>query len=398
MLQKTLHFAVGTVTVRVRSPYPERFLNLCSAHGIRFWDLKWVSEQEFTLCLTRGDYKRLRGLTGKLECTYRAEKRKGFVFFANRFRRRKVLLAGLAAVLLSTVMGSFFVWDFVVEGNETVAEEEILRALEECGVTYGTFGLAIDSKMLRNKMLLKLPELSYLAVNVSGSRAYVQVRERVAVPEIVDQETARNVVAAKSGLVTKVQAMAGQAAVLPGTTVQKGDILISGVADTDTVGARILAGMGSVTARTWYTFTAPIAKAAMQKQFLEEETRFSLVFGRKRINFYSNNSSIEVLAYDTISSRMRWIVPGGIALPVVWVREARRSYSPAEKELPAGEAQKLGEEILTEYLMTQLAPGGKVVSTLTSVREETDRYLVTLSAECLEEIGRSEEILHSLEE
>ncbi|MBR4870445.1 MAG: sporulation protein YqfD [Oscillospiraceae bacterium] len=175
MLQKALHLAEGTVTLRVESPYPERFINLCSANGIRFWDLKWISEQAFSLKFTRRDYGRLRRLTGKLECSYRIEKRKGFVFFARRFRRRQVLLAGLAAAFIMTVMGSFFVWDIVVEGNETVGEEEILRALEECGVTYGTFGLGIDSQMLRNRMLLKVPQLSYLAVNVSGCRAYVQV-------------------------------------------------------------------------------------------------------------------------------------------------------------------------------------------------------------------------------
>lgn len=398
MLQKTLHLAVGTVTVRVESPYPERFLNLCSANGIRFWDLKWISAQEFILNMTRPEYQRLRRLTGKLECSYRVEKRKGFVFFARRFRRRQVLLAGMAMLLMATVLGSFFVWDFVVEGNESVSEEEILRALEECGVSYGTFGLSIDSRVLRNKVLLKIPALSYLAVNVSGSRAYVQVRERIAAPEIVDQETPRNVVAAKSGLVTKVQALAGTAAVLPGTTVKEGDLLISGVFDTDTVGTRILAGMGSVTGRTWYTFTAPIAKETVKKQFLEEETRFSLVLGRKRLNFYSNNSSIDGLGYDTISSRMRWIVPGNVALPVVWLRQERKSYSPGVEELSPMEAQKLGEEILTEYLLTQIAPGGEVISTLTSLREEEDRYYVTLSAECLEEIGRSEEILHDLEE
>ena len=401
MLQKMLHLTVGTVSVRVESPYPERFLNLCSANGLRFWDLKWISKQEFTLKFTRRDYGRLRGLTGKLDCTYRVERRKGFVFFARRFRRREVLLAGIAAAVILTVAGSLFVWDIVVEGNETVSEEEILRALEECGVSYGTFGLGIDSRVLRNQMLLKIPALSYLTVNISGSRAYVQVRERIPVPEIVDEKTPRNMVAEKSGLVTKVQVYSGKTAVLPGTMVEKGNLLISGVTDTDTMGARILAGMGSVTARTWYTFTVPISKETVWKESGEEDSRFAVVLGRKRINFYSNNrnnSSIEGLKYDTINSRMRWVLPGGLALPVTWVRESRQSYSSQAEKLSYMEAQKLGETILQEYLRAQLSPGGCVVSTLVSLREEEDIFYVTLSAECEEEIGRSEEILHDLEE
>ena len=398
MLQKALHLAAGTVTLRVESPYPERFINLCSANGIRFWDLKWLSEQEFSLKLTRRDYGRLRRLTGKLECSYRVEKRKGFVFFARRFRRRQVLLTGLAAAFIMTVAGSFFVWDIAVEGNETVAEEEILRALEECGVTYGTFGLGIDSGMLRNRMLLKVPQLSYVAVNVSGYRAYVQVRERVQVPQMVDEATACNIVAKKSGVVTKVQTFSGRAAVLPGTTVKEGDLLISGIADTDTTGARVLAGMGTVTARTWYTFTVPLDKERVLLTAGEEQHRFAAVAGRKRINFYRNSSSIGDAKYDTINSRMRWSLPGGLLLPFAWVRETRQSCACVPEELSPAEAQKLGETILLEYLHTQLSPGGKVVSTLTALREEKGVFYVTLSAECEEEIGRSEEILQNLEE
>ncbi|MBR4870444.1 MAG: sporulation protein YqfD, partial [Oscillospiraceae bacterium] len=106
---------------------------------------------------------------------------------------------------------------------------------------------------------------------------------------MVDEATACNIVAKKSGLVTKVQTFSGRAAVLPGTTVEEGDLLISGIADTDTAGARILAGMGSVTARTWYTFTVPISKEAVFLAAGEEEHRFAAVAGRKRINFYRNN-------------------------------------------------------------------------------------------------------------
>ena len=55
--------------------------------------------------------------------------------------------------------------------------------------------------------------------------------------------------------------------VLPGTSVEEGQLLISGVEDTDTVGARILAGRGSVTARTWYTLTTRMPLAAETKSY-----------------------------------------------------------------------------------------------------------------------------------
>ena len=58
-------------------------------------------------------------------------------------------------------------------------DEEILRALEQNGVGIGTFSFSLDPEGLRNRVLLEIPELSWLTVNVSGCRATVQVRERV---------------------------------------------------------------------------------------------------------------------------------------------------------------------------------------------------------------------------
>ena len=67
------------------------------------------------------------------------------------------------------------------------------------------------------------------------------------------------------GKESEVRALDGVAGVQPGTAVTEGQLLISGVEDTETVGARVLAGMGSVTARTWYTLTAAMPLEGPEK-------------------------------------------------------------------------------------------------------------------------------------
>ena len=57
--------------------------------------------------------------------------------------------------------------------------------------------MSVDSFELRNYILLEIPELSYIAVNVNGCRAYVQVRERTPAPELVSRRAPGNTVAAK---------------------------------------------------------------------------------------------------------------------------------------------------------------------------------------------------------
>lgn len=391
MLEKIVNQLQGKVRVRVVSGFPERILNLCGAQKLSFWNLRWESPTEFTCELSRQDWYRLRRAAKKLDCTLTLEKKAGVPFFLGRFRRRHVLLAGLCLCGALLFFGSFFIWDFTIEGNDTVSDEEILRALQENGITIGTFGFSVDAEDLRNHVLLEIPELSWITVNVSGCQAHVQVRERIPAPELANKRKPTNVVAAQAGLILKVQALDGQAMVLPGTTVEKGQILISGVVDTDTKGARILAGMGKVYARTWYRLTTTLPLTEEKKVYGREETKYALDFGTTRIKFY-RNSSIEGKNYDKITTRRR-LTFFGIPLPVIWVRESYHIYVTEPVSVQPAEAEAKGKRILTEYLNSQMGEEDSVSSTLCSSRQKDGALVVTLTAECKQQIGKTVDIL-----
>ena len=377
----------GQVRLRVECAFPERVLNLCGARDLAFWDLEWESDTAFTCRMSRLDYAALQRAAERLECRLTVVGREGVPFLLGRLRHRQALLVGLVGGGLVLFLGSFFIWDFEIEGNEAVPEEQILRALEDCGVTIGTFGMSLDGESIRNHVLLEIPELSWIAVNVSGCQANVQVRERVEPPELVDEETPANVVARRAGLVLEVRDWNGMAAVLPGTAVTEGQLLISGVEDLETLGARVLAGTGSVQARTWYSLTTTIPLQMETKRYTgREKTVLSLVLGKQRIKF-SSNSSISGEKYDKITQRTPWSLLG-VPLPVTVVTETYRFYETETVTLDAAQAKALGEEILTEQLEAQVAPYGTVTSTLCTSRQRGDALEVTLAAECVEEIAQ----------
>ncbi len=388
MLREIVNRFRGQTWVRVEAPFPERVLNLCSARGLAFWDLEWQSETAFTCRLSRRDCGRLRRALRNMDCQMTVVRGEGVPFFLGRFRRRYALLAGLTACALWVTVGSFFIWDFTVVGNETVTEQEILRALDGNGIGLGTLGQGLDTEDLRNHILLEIPELSWITVNVSGCRATVQVQERRPVPELVSKRRPTNVVARRAGLVLEVQALDGVACVLPGTSVTEGQLLISGVEDTETLGARVLSGMGTVEARTWYTLTANLPLSAPVKRYTgEERTFYSLVIGTRRIKFFSN-SGMEAGSYDKITTRDR-LTFFGIPLPVTVERETCRYYAPQTAAVDIAAAEESAEAALTEYLHTLVDDFGAVSSTLCTSRLEPDALAVTLTAECGEQIGRS---------
>lgn len=386
MLNALVNRLRGQVRVRAECAFPERVLNLCGAQDLAFWDLEWESPTAFTCRLSRRDWKTLQRVGKHLDCRFELVGLEGAPYFLLRFRHRQALVTGLVFCALALFLGSFFIWDFQVEGNQTVPTERILRALEKNGVGLGTFGLSLNGEVIRNHVLLDVPELSWIAVNVSGCRANVQVRERIPPPVMIDRREPANLVARRAGLVRKIQTVGGVACVIPGSAVTEGQILISGVEDTDTVGARVLGGMGKVEARTWYSLTAPMPLTAPVKTYTgREKWGVSLVFGTRRIKFFSN-SSIEGAEYDKITIRHPLSLLG-VPLPVTVVTERWRFYEVTPTPRTAAETEKAGEAILTAQLREMVEPYGEVKTALCSARQKGDTLLVTLSAECWEDIG-----------
>ena len=391
MLQHVVNLLKGEVTGRVESGFPERVLNLCAEYGITFWDLNWESPVAFTFTMARRDWKRLRKLSRRIDCDMTAVEWKGTPFFLGRLRHRYGLWVTLGVCLTALVYGSFFIWDFQVEGNVKVSEEEILRALERHGVRFGTYGYAVDSPELRNYILLEIPELSYIAVNVKGCRAYVQVRERIPSPEIVSKREPGNTVAAKDALITAIQPWDGEKQVLPGSMVTEGQLLISGVVENDFAGVRYLRGMGKVYGRTWYELRCKVPLKVRKKRYTgEKEVRQALLVGKKRINFYFS-SSIPGDTCDKIVNREKWRLPGDIPLPVTAVREELRPYTLEERERSEVEALRLADIVLTARLEGCMEEG-EVLRRELSFQTEGDMLVVTLSAECQEQIGRLVEL------
>ena len=388
MYKKIVNYLRGSVTVRVESAYPERVINLWGERGVPFWDLKWIDGTTFTVRTTVHALPGLRRAAESIGGRVSAMGERGVPLLLRRVRRRYALLAGLAIFLGMLLAGNVFICEFRVTGNETVPTEAILRSLEEYGIQVGTVGLRLDQKAMRNHVLLELPDLSWLAVNVKGCVAHVQVVERRRPPQTVQEDQATNMVAARSGLVTKVEPLDGKARVAVGSTVTEGQLLISGVVDSDRTGVRFLHGAGSVWARTWYDLSVlvPLQETEQAAQ-TKKTTRLWLNVGKRQIKLWAKGSILQencgkILHYGAVC------LPGGFRLPVTVVKEETTTYDAAVRQRSVDEARVEGETVLLALLQEQMTPEGTVTSTRFSCAEKGAYLLVNLQAECHEQIAR----------
>ena len=291
---------------------------------------------------------------------------------------------------LLLAVGSAFIWDFEVTGNDTVPTESVLQALERCGVRVGTRGVGLDQDELRNRVLPLLPDVVYLAVNVRGCTAHVQVVERVRPPHLYRDCDVQNIVAARDGLITKIEALDGVTCAAVGETVQAGQVLLSGVADSPR-GCRYMRATGRIWARTWYEWTVPVPLETVLKDGTEPvktRTHTALDLGRHRIALPAGDSILQGRENCDKIIRYRGVqFPFGLRLPVTLVTETVAERAVYHGERPEDEARAEGQKQLEAQLAQTIGDDGRVLKADVSARRQGAYLMVTLRAECEEQIG-----------
>ncbi len=387
----------GMVCVRLTGLFPERIVNLCAQEGIDFWAMEWLDEHTVRFITRRHTLGLLEELAGRVGCAVERESSRGLPDFLERFRTRYAFLVGLVFALCAVSFLSRFVLTVEVSGNEKVPTAVILSQLRRLGVRPGAYGPALERKQLAQEALVELKDLSWMAINLYGTRVEVIVREAVKEPERLDESGWFDIVAQADGLITHIEPEQGDAVVKDGDVVAKGDILIAG---TVTLEPPLYSDLpvryyqtharGRVWARTWRTITAAIPMQTTVKDYTgEEKSTWSLNFLGQRIKIFGN-TGISWPMYDKITTVRPVVLPGGRALPFSLYRETFREYLPQTVEVDRSAAQTMLEEELQKQLTALIGEDGEVESVRFSTRAVDGRLEVTLTAQCMEEIGREQ--------
>ena len=394
MLLRLVNALRGSVRLEVEGAFPERFLNLCAQRGILFWNVEWMETTRLRLTVTRRGSRQAAALGERTLCTVTPAGRKGMPYFLARFRKRYAFWVGMGLSMAAVCVLSSFVLTIEVKGNTTVPTAQILTELRRQGLGIGTFGPGLDERTVGNKVLLQLPQLSWLSINLYGTRAEVLVREAVEAPELVDAQEYGSVVARASGIVTRVEALTGEAVVKVGDTVLEGETLISGTvhlegpaySDKPEIGQIQVRASGRVYARTWRTMAAQLPLEAQVKRYTGEETNLWSVTALGRRTDFFGKGGISFDRYDKISRTWTLTLPGGEEMPLAVQRETCRAYELETLAVEPDAAEAMLKERLMEALEEAVGEG-EIVSTEFAVETENGMLTVTLQAECREEIG-----------
>ena len=372
----------GIARLRITGVRPESVLNACALAGIELWGLNCVDECCIDVFAHESSLEDIRKICIRCMCGVSVLSIRGGSRWRKLARRRIWLIIAAAIIFLALVISSLFIWDFDVEGNEKLSSGEILRSLAECGVTEGSFWPGLPVDIIRSNIILKKPEIAWLTVNVSGSKATVLVEERAEKPEIYSESSAADIVASQSGVIRRLSVMNGKPLVSRGQTVVKGDVLVSGAMDSITGDTRHVRALADVQAETWYERTAV---CRLEEPIKTEKTkiarRFAIKLGKSRINFYFDSGK-NIDGCDKIVAEYTLGVEGLFALPLRIVKESYVPYGLSEGTGYDADAMKL-------HLSALLDAGtdGQVLQQSFTEAGADGLFVVTLRAHCLENIA-----------
>lgn len=395
-MQKVINYLRGSVQLELTGAFPERFLNICAAENVPFWRVEQTDPHTLLVTLAVQDRGLAEQLASRSMCQVREVGRRGMPAFLTRFRKRYALLAGLALSILAACILSNFILVIDVTGNERVSRTEILSALNQLGFGVGSYGPAVDERDLVNRALLELEDVGFLTINIKGIRAEVVVREAPVKPEIVDKNKRADVVAVRDGVILEVGAKAGKEMVKEGDAVLKGEVLISGLVTYEngtgeSFSSRQLRAEGEVWAITERTECRSLPLKTQGKGSEKgKRTQYALRVLDHRIKFYGN-SSISYDNYDKISMEYQLTLPGGLELPVSWVKTVTTAYEPVSAALTRESAERYLKEQLEKKIKADVADG-TVLSHSWETAEKDGVLTVTLKASCNEQIGRTLEL------
>lgn len=292
----------------------EQFLNRLYRAGLRVYAPMRREDGTLRLTMPIKDFKRIRPHAFKTGTRVRILKKKGFFRVIRPVRGRWGLAVGTALFFAVLYYSSGFVWQIEVRGCETVSATEIQTDLESMGLYVGcSRGLEVNP--IENRYLTANEKLAWMSINIRGTTAYVDVKEKDLTPKMTDVTTPTNVLAERDGIITELRDYGGTRQVEVGMAVRAGDVLVSGDW-TDQYGVRRLSrSVATVRAETRREteITIPLTETYRQKTG-KSTKKFTLSLGKLKIPLYFSKK-ISYNSYDTVEKSAPLEI-GGFVFPV----------------------------------------------------------------------------------
>ncbi len=323
-----INYFTGWHDVTIPAVSKETVLTFMLCGDYVYWNMRNNDDGSISFRLLHCDTDKFTETCKKNSVDVKIEPLRGFPRLIIKYKKRVGLLIGILMFVFLVQVSSLFIWEVSVSGNEKVTDDEIIELLNELGCGVGSYIPSINFDRVHNAFLMKSENIAWISVNLRGTVANVEVREIMFGQNSDDKDsvTYSNIVASEDGQIELIDTYQGRAVVNIGDSVQKGDLLISGVLDNQTIGLRYKSADGKVFARVNKKIVVEIPKKYTQKVYTgKSKTLTSVKIFGKSINLFINSGNLSATC-DKIIREEKLNFFGTISVPVVIVSETYNEY------------------------------------------------------------------------
>ena len=264
-------FLFGSRRVWTNAENSTALLNICLQNGVSYNNFRCGEDGSVCFRCSTLTAKKLDRICREEGIDLRVMESGGIPPFLWRYRKRAGLMIGGVLALVLLLLSQRFVWDIRITGNTVMTESEIRAELKSCGLYVGSYIPDIHAGELENRVLRASDRISWISIYMDGTVATVQVIEHVDAPPEEDLSRPANLVAACDGQIEVVELYRGNCVVKQGQAVRKGELLVSGLYDSNVTGYRYTRAAGKVLARTERTFSVEIPLMGEVKSYGESK-------------------------------------------------------------------------------------------------------------------------------
>lgn len=390
-VQPILNYFTGYVKIKVEGLFLERFINICVSKKILLMDIKREKSTIMYANVGIADYKKLKQVARKTKSKIKIQRKKGLPFTIKKYRKRKIFGILFVVILALLIVSSNYIWNIEISGNVKITNQEILQSLEESGLKVGLSKNDIDINAVISKIRLDREDIAWIGITVKGTNAIVKIKEAAKAPEVIDENKFCNIVANKTGMITKINVQNGTANVEVGDIVEEGDILVNGYLEGKYTGTRYVHGAATVEAKIWYTKKEKaMLKQQIPVQTGNEEKKYSIKFKKNQINLFKTLSKFE--KYDTINENKKIILFSNFYLPIEVVKITNKEYVLQDVTYTNEEQTQILTEKLKKELLEEIGEQKNIVNVNVNTYSQDETVEVEVTYEVLENIGVEQEM------
>ena len=243
-------------------------------------------------------------------------------------------------------------------------------------------------------MLSDFEDIGWISINKFGSTAGIEINETVNTPDIIDNSKITNVRATKDGVIKHVTALSGLPQVKAGEAVTKGDLVISGVYQSEVDNKNHFThAHGTVLAEVKDDIVLNISREQNNKFYTHKKEYKSFYFFGVKIPLYlakdKGNS-------DTVTEKSYFML-NSFRLPIAVIKETENYYEIESKTLEDNELLELAKRELEKRKNEELKDCN-IVNEKVSYDLGADSCKIVGNYTFIEDIGKEVEIEISDEE